>query len=260
MHWLRYQVELFFTALGFFTRLPIPASIPWSMVRLNQAARYFSLVGWVVGLIGAGSYLLLAWVLPTSVAVIGSMLITIRVTGAFHEDGLADTCDGLGGGLDKQHALLIMKDSRLGTYGAVGIMLALLLKAYALIELSAYDFYLPALALLIAHPLSRLAATSMMYVLRYVREDEQAKAKPVASEIDRTSLSIGSLFGLLPLLWLPLWSAAAVLLGTVFLSVWMGRMLMRRLQGYTGDCLGAVQQVTELGCYLVLLITLPIFF
>ena len=133
---MRYQLELFFTALGFFTRIPVPAWVPWSAERMNHAARYFALVGWVVGAVGALGYLALAWLLPPAVAVILSMALTIRLTGAFHEDGLADSCDGLGGGWDKAQVLAIMKDSRIGSYGSIGIVLMLLAKTAALIELA----------------------------------------------------------------------------------------------------------------------------
>src|SRR5690606_8920596 len=134
---MRYQLELFFAALGFFTRIPVPAWVPWSPERLNHAARYFPLVGWVVGGVGAGAFLAFALVLPASLAVILSMAVTIRLTGAFHEDGWADTCDGLGGGWDKAQVLTIMKDSRIGSYGTVGVVLMLLAKAAALVELAA---------------------------------------------------------------------------------------------------------------------------
>ena len=159
---MRDQLELFFTALGFFTRLPVPAWVPWSSERMHHAARYFALVGWVVGGAGALGYLALAWLLPPAVAVVLSMALTIRLTGAFHEDGLADTCDGLGGGLDRDRALAIMKDSRIGSYGAIGLVLALLLKALALVNLGV-DADMPViLALLAAHPLSRLAPVTLM--------------------------------------------------------------------------------------------------
>src|SRR5690554_3714540 len=120
---MRRQVELFFTALGFFTRIPVPAGIPWSPERLNHAARYFPLVGVVVGGVGAASFVAFNWLLPVSLAVILSMAVTIRLTGAFHEDGWADACDGLGGGWDKLQVLAIMKDSRNGSYATVGLVL-----------------------------------------------------------------------------------------------------------------------------------------
>ncbi|HNC68785.1 MAG TPA: adenosylcobinamide-GDP ribazoletransferase, partial [Thauera aminoaromatica] len=179
---MRDQLELFFTALGFFTRLPVPAWVPWSSERMHHAARYFALVGWVVGGAGALGYLALAWLLPPAVAVVLSMALTIRLTGAFHEDGFADSCDGLGGGWDKAQILAIMKDSRIGSYGTIGMVLMLLAKAAALVELAgpAVQGAGVALALLVAHPLSRLAATVVLHRLPYVRADDSAKSAAVA--------------------------------------------------------------------------------
>ena len=217
---MRYQLELFFTALGFFTRIPVPAWVPWSAERMNHAARYFALVGWVVGAVGALGYLALAWLLPPAVAVILSMALTIRLTGAFHEDGFADSCDGLGGGWDKAQVLAIMKDSRIGSYGTIGMVLMLLAKAAALVELAepaalaslagSAASVLPAdpmspgvgvaLALLVAHPLSRLAATVVMHHLPYVRADDSAKSAAVARPLAPAELALAAACGLIPLL------------------------------------------------------------
>ncbi|MBR0566773.1 adenosylcobinamide-GDP ribazoletransferase [Azoarcus sp. L1K30] len=251
---MRYQIELFFTALGFFTRLPIPGWVPWSTERLNHAARYFPLVGWVVGAIGATSYFALVTVLPPSLAVILSMAVTIRATGAFHEDGWADACDGLGGGWDKTQVLTIMKDSRIGSYGTVGMLLLLLAKAAALFELGAQSALDVALALLVAHPLSRLASTSLIHLLPYVREDETAKSKPLARRLNGAELLIAASFGLLPLLLLAPLEAVCALAASALATAWAARMFLRRLGGYTGDLLGATQQVSELACYLGILI------
>ncbi|SEF55798.1 cobalamin-5'-phosphate synthase [Thauera chlorobenzoica] len=251
---MRYQLELFFTALGFFTRLPVPAWVPWSTERLNHAARYFPLVGWVVGALGAVSYLVFALALPPALAVILSMAVTIRATGAFHEDGFADACDGLGGGWDKAQVLTIMKDSRIGSYGTVGIVLMLLAKAAALLELAAAGGGpAVALALFVAHPLSRLASTSLIHLLPYVREDETAKSKPLAKRLTPAELAIAAVFGLLPLAWLAPAQALAVLAAVAGVTAWAARMFVRRLGGYTGDLLGALQQAAELACYVGLL-------
>ncbi|NMG43336.1 adenosylcobinamide-GDP ribazoletransferase [Aromatoleum toluvorans] len=250
---MRYQLELFFTALGFFTRLPVPAWVPWSPERLNHAARYFPLVGWVVGGIGAASWLALVQVFPPSIAVLLSMAVTIRATGAFHEDGWADACDGLGGGWDKAQVLAIMKDSRIGSYGTVGLLLMLLTKAAALIELSATDDAAVATALFVAHPLSRLASTSLIHTLAYVREDETAKAKPLARRLSSPELAIAAGFGVLPLALLARQEIAAVLVATIAVTWWSARYFVRRLGGYTGDLLGATQQATELAAYLAIL-------
>ena len=250
---MRYQLELFFTALGFFTRLPVPAWVPWSTERLNHSARYIPLVGWVVGAIGAASYLAFALVLPPLLAALLSMAVTIRATGAFHEDGWADACDGLGGGWDKAQVLTIMKDSRIGSYGTAGMVLMLLAKATALFELGADDELDVAMALLVAHPLSRLAATSLIHLLPYVREDETAKAKPLARRLTGPELTIAMLCGLLPLALLTPGEALGAALAALLVTVWAARMFMRRLGGYTGDLLGATQQASELACYLGIL-------
>lgn len=248
---LREQLALFFTALGFFTRLPIPARVGWSPERLDHAARYFPLVGGVVGILGAGSYFACAQILPVSVAVILSMAVTVRATGAFHEDGWADACDGLGAGWDKAQVLSIMKDSRIGSYGTVGLVLMLAGKAAALIELEAQ--HLTALALLVAHPLSRLASTSLIYALDYVRDDASSKSRPLAQKMSAAELAVAALCGLLPLALLPWPAIAAVIIATALVTLWCARMFVRRLGGYTGDLLGATQQATELACYLALL-------
>lgn len=251
---MRYQLELFFTALGFFTRIPVPAWVPWSPERLNHAARYFPLVGWVVGAVGAGAFLAFALVLPVSLAVVLSMAVTIRLTGAFHEDGWADTCDGLGGGWDKAQVLTIMKDSRIGSYGTVGVVLMLLAKAAALVELAAHGHAAAALALLAAHPLSRLASTSLIHWLPYVREGESSKSKPLARALRPAELAAATAFGLAPLALLAPQQAAAALVAVAALTLWAARVFLRRLGGYTGDLLGAAQQGTELACYLGILI------
>ena len=252
---MRYQLELFFTAMGFFTRIPVPGWVPWSMERLNHSARYFPLVGWVVGLIGAGSLALFALVLPVALAVLLSMAVTIRLTGAFHEDGWADTCDGFGGGWDKSQTLAIMKDSRNGTYGTVGLVLMLLAKAAALTTLAADNVWIAAAALLVAHPLSRLASTSLIHTMDYVREDELSKAKPLARKLGSHELAIAAFFGLLPLVLLTPARALLACFLVALATLLAARAFRRKLGGYTGDCLGAAQQVTELVCYLALVMT-----
>lgn len=250
---MRHQLELFFTALGFFTRIPVPAWVPYSTERLNHAARYFPLVGWVVAAAGAGSYVVFAQVLPASLAVLLSMAVTIRLTGAFHEDGWADAWDGLGGGWEPAQVLTIMKDSRIGTYGTVALVLMLLAKAAALIELAAHGSAAVVAALCVAHPLSRFASTTLIRALDYVRDDASARAKPLAHRLRRGELGIAAVFGLAPLLLLPFGTALSVTVLAALVTLWAARYFVRRIGGYTGDCLGAVQQGCELACYLGIL-------
>lgn len=251
---MRHQLELFLTALGFFTRIPVPAWVPWSAERLNHAARYFPWVGVVVGTVGAAVFWFAHQWLPAHLSVLLSMAATVRLTGAFHEDGFADACDGLGGGWEKAQVLAIMKDSRIGSYGAVGLLLMLLTKAAALVEIAAHGTPAAVTAMIAAHALSRFASTSLIHTLSYVREDETAKSKPLARQLTSGELLVAAVGGLAPLLllgWVEVVGAGVMVL---IVTGWSARMLTRRLGGYTGDCLGAVQQGTELATYLGILI------
>lgn len=245
---IRREARYFFAALRFFTRLPVPPWVGHSQDQLDHAARYFSIVGLIVGTLGALATWLAAWALPLSLAIVLGMAATLLVTGAFHEDGFADSCDGFGGGWDKAQVLTIMKDSRLGSYGAIGIMLMLLAKWNALVALEGWLLF----GLLAAHASSRAAAATLMYALDYVR-DEDSKAKPLARRMPFAELALVWLFGFLPCLLLP-WQNAlfAVLLQAVVVWAW-ARYSVRRIGGYTGDVLGATQQLGELAFYCGLL-------
>ena len=243
------QRTLAFIALGFLTRIPIPRSIEHSAENLNDAARYFPAVGLLVGAFAALAYTLAALIWPPAIAVLLSMIGTVLLTGAFHEDGLTDSCDGFGGGWDRTQILTIMKDSRIGTYGAMGLGLIVALKFIALESLAASAIVS---ALLIGHCWSRLLATSYLFNFEYARE-EGSKVKPLATRLTPGGLQIAALCAL-PLVFLiePLQVLGIV----VALAIWrwaFGRYFTRRLGGYTGDCLGAAQQVAEVLIYLVLL-------
>lgn len=245
---MRQQWRLLLLALGFFTRLPLPAIKDFQEGDLKDAVRYLPLVGWLVGVVAALVIGLLSDIVPLEVAIILSMAVTAYMTGAFHEDGLADSVDGLGGGWKKEQVLTIMKDSRLGSYGALALILALLLKFESLLHIP-----LPLLPLVLfaGHAVSRLAAVLVMATQEYVRDE--GKAKPMASKLSNTSLILATVFGLLPMLFLPLQLWAAML-PVVIVWLWFSRILKKRLGGYTGDCLGAMQQLTELAFYLGVLI------
>jgi adenosylcobinamide-GDP ribazoletransferase len=257
---LKLQWRYFLLAAGFFTRLPVPAMPDFQESDLNHAARYFPLVGLLVGLLGAIVWWLASLVFPAAIAVLFSMASTIYLTGAFHEDGLADSADGLGGGLDKTRQLEIMQDSRLGSYGAIALIGILLFKFQALSALTAA--ILP-FGLIAAHSLSRLAAVYVMATMQYVRVS--GKSKPLATTLTRDDLWFASVFGLWSwvgfagLLWLNHTGLAALQfllitgLPMVLVWWWWRRVLMRNLQGYTGDTLGATQQLVELAFYLGLL-------
>jgi adenosylcobinamide-GDP ribazoletransferase len=251
-----HQIRLFFTALQFFTRLPIPRWVGFEAAWLNQAARYFPLVGVVIAAIVAAVYALAALVLPTAVAVLISTAAGIYATGAFHEDGFADMCDGFGGGMTPARALEIMKDSRIGAYGAIGIVGMIGLKCVALAQLG---LAMVIGALFLAHPLSRLLAASLIWRMDYARAE--GKAKPLAQSMTGGEFAIASLTALLAALIvmmtgaLPARAMAAGFVGALCVTVWLARMFARRIGGYTGDCLGAVQQASEVMIYLGILAT-----
>jgi adenosylcobinamide-GDP ribazoletransferase len=257
-HFLCKEWRYFLLALGFFTRIPVPSFANFEEQDLNHSAKYFPLVGIVVGLAGAVVFVLAAWIFPDNIAVLLSMVATIYITGAFHEDGMADSIDGIGGGWDRERILTIMQDSRLGTFGALALFLMLFAKYQVLNALPADTV---AFVLVAAHALSRLCAVYVMATLSYVKAS--GKAKPLAVAIQMKGLVVATVFGLLPLMllyWYFLTNIADMpdalilllswLISVSFIWIWWRNKIKRWLGGYTGDCLGAMQQMTELAFYL----------
>lgn len=249
MNVLGYELRLVLTAIQYFTRLPVPRWVGYSDRQLNDASRYFPLVGILIGLFAGAVFLLSLRVFPQPIAVLLSMLAGVLLTGGFHEDGLADACDGFGGGRDRLQILAIMKDSRVGSYGVLGLSFALLLKFFSLAALPAMQFLVISVG---AHAFSRFMAVSLIYTQRYVRDDDSARAKPAAQSLSHSGIACAALFALAPLVWLGAGGVAAAGIALV-LRIVAANYFYRRIGGYTGDCLGAVQQVTEIGFYLGLL-------
>ncbi len=240
------ELRYFFTALGYFTRVPVPRWVGFEAHYLNAAARYFPLIGALVGGLGAVVYLAALQVFPAGVAVLLSMAATLLVTGAFHEDGLADCTDAFGGAYTREDALRIMHDSRIGAFGAVALIIVLALKWQTLTAM------LPlrtAWMIVAAHAASRTFAISYLCTLDYVRA--VGKAKPVARKMSASAFLLAALFGLPWLFW-PDWRLGCVIiLALGALRFVMGRYFVRRIGGYTGDCLGFAQQLFELAIYLI---------
>jgi adenosylcobinamide-GDP ribazoletransferase len=261
----------FFIALQFFTRIPVTgrlaAWVGFSPAMLRASAAHFPGVGWVVGGLSAAVFAGLWWWLPAQpaapwVAAALSTVFSVMLTCAFHEDGLADTADGLGGAVSRERALDIMKDSRIGSYGAVALVLALLTKV-ALLALIAQSggAAVAALALFAGHVTSRLMPLFIIHTLPHVGDTPLSKSKPLAESIGVGGLAVGLLWWGLAMalvLWLlPTVRWAQAVLGALLGLVAMWRLLRRRLQGFTGDGLGATQQVCELAFYLALVLALP---
>jgi adenosylcobinamide-GDP ribazoletransferase len=246
---MRSQLELFFIAVGFFTRLPVPGWVAFEPQKLGHASRYLPLVGWLIGLLGVAVFWLSSLLLPPNLSIILSMVATLRATGAFHEDGWADCCDGLGGGWSREQVLAIMKDSRIGSYGTIGLVMMLLAKFHALDNLASYNPETLVLAMLVAHPLSRLAAVSLMAVLDYARTDTSAKSADAARRPSSVELGLATLGGILPLVMMEPMPALLCLGAACLVAGLAMRTFHLRLGGYTGDCLGATQQAAELAIY-----------
>jgi adenosylcobinamide-GDP ribazoletransferase len=259
---LKLEWQYFLLALGFFTRIPVPDFSNFQETDLNYSAKYFPLIGIIIGLIGAGIFLLSVKFLPQNMAILISMASTVYLTGAFHEDGLADSVDGLGGGWQREQILTIMQDSRIGTYGAIALFFILFAKYQALNALSITDI---PFVLIAGHAISRLFAVWIMATLNYAKPS--GKAKPLATEMRSPALLLANLFGLLPFFALVallihrqhstsdvINFVLITLIPMALIGVWWRYKMKRWLDGYTGDTLGAMQQMTEVVFYIGLVL------
>jgi adenosylcobinamide-GDP ribazoletransferase len=262
------SVRHFLLAIQFFTRIPVTGALAnwvgYSPAMLRSSAAYFPAVGLVVGGLVTALTAALLYGLPTAYApLVAAALGTasgVWITGAFHEDGLADVADGLGGSYDRDRALAIMKDSRVGAFGAISVVLALLSKVALLTLIGAFSHAWMCAALLAAHVVSRTWPLLLIRLLPHVGDEAASKSKPLANQIAWGSLATalawcaaalaavvmlapgGAAFGL------PVWAPAVLASALAFIYLW--RLFARRLQGFTGDCLGTVQQLCELAFYL----------
>ncbi|MDQ3058135.1 MAG: adenosylcobinamide-GDP ribazoletransferase [Pseudomonadota bacterium] len=268
-------------ALQFFTRIPVTGRLAnwvgFSPELLRASAAHLPGVGFIVGAVAALVYALLQTLLPDTtytplVAAVFSTIATVLLTGGFHEDGLADVADGLGGSYQRERALEIMKDSRVGAFGAMALVLALLCKVALLAilgsvegipvawEESPFASWYVCVALWLGHIISRGLPLLVIRLLAHVGDSATSKSRPLAGHISNGAL-------LMALAWcLAALALASLALETMNLIVacslaglallWMLNLFHRRLQGFTGDCLGATQQVCEIAFYLGLAISL----
>ena len=278
-------IRHYLLAVQFFTRIPVNGRLAewvgFSPAMLRASAAHFPGVGWLVGAVAAGIYLLLVALLPPTVftplvAAALSTLASVLLTGGFHEDGLADISDGLGGSSDRTRALEIMKDSRVGAFGAMALVLALGAKLALLALIGAAEAnmaglddapadspiegWLVAGALFTAHVVSRGLPLLLIRMMPHVGDAAGSKSKPLAEQVSLASLGVAFIWSFMAL------ALAGYALDAMFLIVacsfsvmallWMGRLFWRRLQGFTGDCLGATQQVCEIAFYLGLALAL----
>ncbi|MBX3585022.1 MAG: adenosylcobinamide-GDP ribazoletransferase [Ramlibacter sp.] len=256
-------VRHFLLAVQFFTRIPVTGRLAgwvgFSPAMLRASAAHFPGVGWIAAALACAVYAALFLALPDSgytplVAAAGCTLATVLLTGAFHEDGLADVADGLGGSAQRERALEIMKDSRIGAFGAIALVLALLVKVALLALLGSLGLDAALAALLGAQVLSRFLPLVLVSALPHVGDAAGSKSKPLADRISPRALVVAVSWCFVPLVLVSWAQDAPFLIAGVLASVaallWMLRLFARRLQGFTGDCLGATQQVCEIAFYL----------
>jgi len=237
---------VFLLALQFLTRLPLPADVGWTPERMAATPRWHPGVGILIGLICATVFGVAAQVFPPAIAAILSTVAGLLATGCFHEDGLADACDGLGGGATRDRALEIMRDSRIGTYGAAALGTTILGKV---LTLAALPVALVPWVLIAGHAASRASSVLVIATSVYVRD--HGTGKPVLEGVSGASLGLALGTGAAAVLSLALVAPPATIVGGLA-GLGAGHVLMRarferRLGGYTGDCLGAIQQMSEIG-------------
>ena len=276
-------IRHYLLAIQFFTRIPVTGRLAdwvgFSPAMLRASAAHFPGVGWLVGALVAGFTALLQAGLPESgfsplVVAVWGTAFGVLITGAFHEDGLADVADGLGGTQDRDRALVIMKDTRVGAFGAIAVVLVLLAKVSVLALLGSVSSLVLCPALFMAHVVSRTWPLLLIRLMPHVGDVAGSKSKPLADQISWGSLLAAFIWCLMALAlvfyallaiefiainddamtWLGSLATAIGASGVAFLVMW--RWFWKRLQGFTGDCLGATQQVCELAFYLGLALSL----
>ncbi len=240
-------MNTFLTALMFFTRIPVPANLPYSKELLNRALRFFPAVGAIVGVVGVAVLWLALYIFPLHLAILLSMVATIFITGAFHEDGFADFCDGYGGGMTKERILEIMKDSRLGTYGTIGLVAVLAVKFLTLATIPVPHLFT---VLITGHVFSRFVPVVLVYTTPYIREDAMSKAKPIGNQTSEKSLLIALFTAILPFFFFSWMTILTVTIVSAAIFLLFRMYIMKRTGGYSGDVLGALQQLIEVGFYL----------
>lgn len=250
---MKKEWHIFLTGVMFYTRIPCPKNIDHAPDNLNKATRYFPLIGWIVGAICFSAFYATQLVLGAPLAAAVALLAGVCTTGAFHEDGLADVFDGFGGGWTKEKILDIMKDSRVGAYGVIALIFSFLIKYLLLLQLAqslqTIHWTIVFVVFIAYHSLARATAASITFITPYSRADESSKIKPIAKGFTAKEVLGVFIFGLTPLVYLLFavsFKFALVLFPMVYLVFRFRQYFKKWIDGYTGDCLGAVEQIAEI--------------
>jgi adenosylcobinamide-GDP ribazoletransferase len=256
---LSFQLRLMLVAVQFYSRIPVTGRLAdwvgFEPAWLARATRYFPLVGVVVASLTAFAYAMCGLWLPHGVALLLAMAAGLLLTGAFHEDGFADFCDGFGGGTTAERTLEIMHDSRIGAYGAIGVAMILLLR-FATLE--SVDPSWIGVTLVTAAAFSRGCSVLVMAGLRLARDETDAPATPIATRATGLDTMVALAFAITPSAALAAWTGdgvpSAVAAGVALaVSAALRRAMRRSRVGVTAGAAGAVQQLAEVGFLLGLL-------
>jgi adenosylcobinamide-GDP ribazoletransferase len=234
---------LILTAMGFLTRIPMPRWVPFNDVDVAYSSRWFSLIGLLIGSLGAGMLWLLTPLFGQGLAVAITLIGLWRLTGGFHEDGLADLCDGFGGSWQRERKLEIMKDSQIGTYGVLALIGSTAIKLLVLSEL---PLMVAMMAIVIAHVGGRAVSGWVPMFLTYARVGDQSKTPQRRIPASWTVLLLVWPLAVAPLLMFSSVAMLCILLVWALTLVWMLQLMQRHIQGYTGDTLGATEQIIEI--------------
>ncbi|GIU17008.1 MULTISPECIES: adenosylcobinamide-GDP ribazoletransferase [unclassified Shewanella] len=248
---MKRHIGAILAAASFLTRLPMPTWVAKDSDAIAKSSRWFAFIGLWIGVIAAGLLYSFTALMGQELAVVLTLLLIILLTGAFHEDGLADLCDGFGGGWERSRKLAIMKDSQIGTYGVLALVSSFAIKVIALSQL---PLVIACLALITCHAASRSIAGFVAVYLPYARTDDNNKTPQKDAKLPITNRLILCASGALPMTLLPLGCSLTLI------AVWLGvfiamiKLMQRHIQGYTGDTLGATQQIIEITGLITLVI------
>lgn len=250
--------------LCFFTRLPLWRIVTVPKVYYERVVPYWPIAGWITG----GAMALTCLVtssLPVNLTAVLCLIVRCLLTGALHEDGFADFCDGFGGGCSRERILEIMKDSHIGTYGVIGLIF------YFSLQIGTIGYILPqthlytAMCLMVsADTICKFLSSFIVYFLPYARTEQTAKNRLVYKKPKIHELAVGGLFTVCPIVVLAeiggknlLVPLACATIGVTLCIVALTFFMKKRIKGYTGDCCGATFVITETFFYLIITATLP---
>lgn len=240
-------------AFVFFTRLPF-----WRLKAFNvssehykQVINYWPIVGWLTAIVMVAVLWLTAQMLPYSIAVLLAIVSRLLITGALHEDGLADFFDGFGGGVTRERILAIMKDSHIGTYGVLSLVLYFLI-LYTVLH--SMNLHMACVAILVGDPLCKFIASQITFFLPYARTEETSKAKVIYNKMSVKPFVISLFFGLIPFVFLLAINQYIVVLLPILVFIFLVLLMKKKIEGYTGDCCGALFLLCELSFYVGIII------